>query len=79
MLGNLRAPFSDDRIHRTGQGTTTVRFLTLRELLQPGGAAFSKAFAHELRRFYPFAPFIGARALKDLTWANGSRPARWCC
>jgi fatty-acid peroxygenase len=46
-----------------------------RELLRTGGAAFAEAYAHELRRFYPFAPFIGARAVKDLTWQGEPIPA----
>jgi fatty-acid peroxygenase len=28
--------------------------------------AYTHAFVHELRRFYPFAPFLGARASRDL-------------
>lgn len=27
-------------------------------------------FAQEVRRFYPFGPFVGARARKDFTWNN---------
>jgi fatty-acid peroxygenase len=27
-----------------------------------------EAFVHELRRFYPFAPFLGGRAVTDLSW-----------
>ncbi|GAB3896857.1 hypothetical protein GCM10029964_078860 [Kibdelosporangium lantanae] len=51
-----------------------------RESLRSGGAAFAEAYAHELRRFYPFAPFIGARAVRDLTWQGSrSQPGRWCC
>lgn len=30
--------------------------------------AFTESFAHEIRRFYPFAPFMGARARRDLPW-----------
>ncbi|GHE45979.1 cytochrome P450 [Streptomyces vinaceus] len=29
---------------------------------------YARAFAHEVRRFYPFAPFIGGLAVSDLTW-----------
>lgn len=36
--------------------------------LQEGDEAFAEAFAHELRRFYPFAPFMGARARVDVPW-----------
>ncbi|WP_200876412.1 cytochrome P450 [Amycolatopsis rifamycinica] len=43
-----------------------------RERLRSGDVAYAEAFTHELRRFYPFAPFIGGRAVKTLTW-NGDR------
>ncbi|MEV6734270.1 MULTISPECIES: cytochrome P450 [unclassified Streptomyces] len=40
-----------------------------RELLRsdPEGT-YAEAFAHEVRRFYPFAPFVGGLATRDLTW-----------
>ncbi|MFJ9343073.1 cytochrome P450 [Streptomyces sp. NPDC101733] len=30
--------------------------------------AYAEAFAHEVRRFYPFTPFVGGLAARDLTW-----------
>jgi fatty-acid peroxygenase len=39
-----------------------------RDRLRAGDAAYTEAFVHEVRRFYPFAPFIGGRAVRDLTW-----------
>ncbi|MEU0221749.1 cytochrome P450 [Streptomyces sp. NPDC006265] len=36
--------------------------------LRAGEAGFATAFAHEVRRFYPFAPFLGGQAVTDLTW-----------
>ncbi|WP_329792354.1 cytochrome P450 [Lentzea sp. DG1S-22] len=45
-----------------------------REPLKAGGD-FAVAFAHELRRFYPFAPFVGGRAAEDLTWRGEQVPA----
>ncbi|MBW1596390.1 cytochrome P450 [Streptomyces sp. JJ38] len=33
-----------------------------------GEAAYAYAFADEVRRFYPFAPFVAGRAVTDLTW-----------
>jgi fatty-acid peroxygenase len=39
-----------------------------RERLSTGDPAFAEAFAHEVRRFYPFAPFIGGRASRDVEW-----------
>ena len=45
-----------------------------REALQAGGD-FAVAFAHELRRFYPFAPFTGGRAARDLNHQGEHVPA----
>ncbi|GAA3760950.1 fatty-acid peroxygenase [Spinactinospora alkalitolerans] len=39
------------------------------------GAAYAEAFVQEVRRFYPFAPFIGGRAAADLTWRGEPIPA----
>ncbi|MFB4284584.1 cytochrome P450 [Nonomuraea sp. MTCD27] len=46
-----------------------------REALRDGDAAHAEAFVHELRRFYPFAPFVGGRAVRDLSWAGERIPA----
>jgi fatty-acid peroxygenase len=46
-----------------------------RARLRGGDPAFAEAFAHEVRRFYPFAPFIGGRAVRDLTWRGEQIPA----
>lgn len=46
-----------------------------REQLRAGDPAFVEAFAHEVRRFYPFAPFVGGRAVRDLEWAGERIPA----
>ncbi|MFC5820895.1 cytochrome P450 [Nonomuraea harbinensis] len=40
----------------------------LRQALADPG--YAEAFAQEVRRFYPFAPFIGGRAAGDLTWRD---------
>jgi fatty-acid peroxygenase len=45
------------------------------ESLSAGGDAFALAFAHELRRFYPFAPFIAGHAAADLSWQGDKIPA----
>ena len=49
-----------------------IRWPEHRERLAAGDAAFAEAFAHEVRRFYPFAPFIGGRAARRLEW-DGER------
>ncbi|MEU7422971.1 cytochrome P450 [Streptomyces sp. NPDC040750] len=43
--------------------------------LASGDPEFATAFAHEVRRFYPFAPFLGGRAVTDLTWQGRHVPA----
>ena len=35
----------------------------------------AEAFVHELRRFYPFAPFLGGRATRDLRFQGEQIPA----
>jgi fatty-acid peroxygenase len=46
-----------------------------RDSLRSGDPAFATAFAHEVRRFYPFAPFIGGRAPRDVEWDGELVPA----
>ncbi|MGW9188265.1 cytochrome P450 [Streptomyces rubiginosohelvolus] len=43
--------------------------------LADGDAAYARAFAHEIRRFYPFAPFVGGLAAADLRWGGQNIPA----
>jgi fatty-acid peroxygenase len=43
--------------------------------LREGDPVFAEAFAHEVRRFYPFAPFVAGRAGKDLRWHGQPIPA----
>ncbi|WP_246016768.1 cytochrome P450 [Micromonospora pisi] len=51
------------------------RWPVFRARLRSGGAAYTEAFVHEVRRFYPFAPFVGGRAVKDLSWRGEPIPA----
>ncbi|MFI2645432.1 cytochrome P450 [Streptomyces sp. NPDC018610] len=46
----------------------------LRDRLREGDTEFATAFAHEVRRFYPFAPFLGGLAVRDLSWHGQSVP-----
>ncbi|BCJ56919.1 cytochrome P450 [Micromonospora endophytica] len=46
-----------------------------RDRLRADDPAFTEAFAQEVRRFYPFAPFVGGRAAVDLTYAGTAIPA----
>ncbi|MFI9027835.1 cytochrome P450 [Streptomyces sp. NPDC053560] len=36
--------------------------------LAKGDTGYARAFAHEVRRFYPFVPFLGGLAARDLEW-----------
>lgn len=45
-----------------------------RARLREGEAAYAAAFAHEVRRFYPFAPFLGGLAVRDLSWQGQPVP-----
>ncbi|MEU1852811.1 cytochrome P450 [Streptomyces sp. NPDC019990] len=47
----------------------------MRERLQGDDLSYAVAFAHELRRFYPFAPFVGGRAVTDLEWRGEPIPS----
>jgi fatty-acid peroxygenase len=46
-----------------------------RQALRDRRDGYAEGFAHEVRRFYPFAPFIGGRAVRDLTWREQPIPA----
>ncbi|MFC9343665.1 cytochrome P450 [Streptomyces sp. NPDC057020] len=42
------------------------RFPAVREELRAGDGTYARAFAHEVRRSYPFVPFVGGLAARDL-------------
>ncbi|MEW5354107.1 cytochrome P450 [Streptomyces sp. 16-176A] len=46
----------------------------VRDRLREGDPVYATAFAHEVRRFYPFAPFLGGLAARDLSWRGRSVP-----
>ncbi|WP_232533746.1 cytochrome P450 [Plantactinospora sp. KBS50] len=46
-----------------------------RAALADGDPGFATAFGHEVRRFYPFAPFVGGLAVGDLTFRGVPIPA----
>lgn len=51
------------------------RWPHLGESLRKGDAAYAKAFAHEVRRFYPFVAFVGGLAAEELQWHGTTIPA----
>lgn len=46
-----------------------------RDQLRTDGPGYALAFAQEVRRFYPFVPFIGGLATQDLPFAGEQIPA----
>ncbi|SDL91404.1 cytochrome P450 [Sediminibacillus halophilus] len=40
----------------------------VREKVKQGGESYRKWFVQEVRRFYPFGPFTGARVRRNFTW-----------
>ncbi|MEV0980054.1 cytochrome P450 [Streptomyces sp. NPDC049915] len=46
-----------------------------RERLRGGELSYAAAFVHEVRRFYPFAPYLGGVAVRDLSWQGVAVPA----
>jgi fatty-acid peroxygenase len=52
-----------------------IRWPEHRDRLVDGDPAFAEAFAHEVRRFYPFAPFVGGKAPREVEW-DGERIPR---
>lgn len=55
---------------------TLHRYPELRERLQRGDPAYTQAFVHEVRRFYPFFPATPARVRKDFVWKGYRFPAK---
>ncbi|MGI5400996.1 cytochrome P450 [Streptomyces sp. CA-135486] len=47
----------------------------MRRSLAEGDPEYARAFGQEVRRFYPFVPFLGGLAAKDLRWRDESIPA----
>jgi fatty-acid peroxygenase len=56
-------------------GHALHRWPRLRSRLREGDREYAVAFAHEVRRFYPFAPFVGGIAVQDLIWQGEHIPA----
>ncbi|MEU7914257.1 cytochrome P450 [Microbispora bryophytorum] len=46
-------------------------------LAEDTDGTYAEAFAHEVRRFYPFAPFVAGKAVTDLTWKGEPIQADW--
>ncbi|MPQ98008.1 cytochrome P450 [Modestobacter sp. I12A-02628] len=64
--------FSAHALHRWPEVAASLRAAGPEQL---GERGYAWAFAHEVRRFYPFAPFTGGRAARDLEWDGERVPA----
>lgn len=51
-----------------------LRHPALRERLASGDPAYAEAWAHEVRRFYPFAPFVAGKAPRELEFDGEQIP-----
>ncbi|MFC7548513.1 cytochrome P450 [Plantactinospora sp. GCM10030261] len=58
----------------TFAGHALHRWPEHRARLRSGDSRFVEAFTHEVRRFYPFAPFVGGTAVRDLTFHGAPIP-----
>jgi fatty-acid peroxygenase len=56
-------------------GHALARWPQYRDRLASGDPTFAEAWADEVRRFYPFAPFIGGRAPREVEWDGERVPA----
>jgi fatty-acid peroxygenase len=56
-------------------GDALIRWPGNRERLTSGDTAFAEAFTHEVRRFYPFAPFVAGKSPQELQWDGERIPA----
>jgi fatty-acid peroxygenase len=50
-----------------------IRYPEYRQRLSVGEKGLEECFVHEVRRFYPFAPFVGARTTAAFASATGYR------
>ncbi|MGZ9928773.1 cytochrome P450 [Streptomyces sp. NC-S4] len=50
------------------------RFPAVREELRANDGPYARAFAHEVRRCYPFVPFVGGLAARDLRFGGQEVP-----
>ncbi|MFD1831000.1 cytochrome P450 [Streptomyces desertarenae] len=66
--------FAAHALHRWPEHRDRLVEEARREDRETGGA-YAEAFVHEVRRFYPFAPFIGGLAVRDLSWRGRPIPA----
>jgi fatty-acid peroxygenase len=58
----------------TFSGHALARWPADRKRLRDGDPAFAEAWAHEVRRFYPFAPFIGGKTPRAVEWEGERIP-----
>lgn len=69
-LINLIRPIVAIATYITFGALAMHRYPRCRMKLQSGDASFPFMFVQEIRRYYPFAPFVGAKIKKSFMWKN---------
>lgn len=67
-LLNVLRPTVAVSVYITFAAAALHQYPRCRERLQQDGESYAEAFAQEVRRFYPFFPFIGARVRQAFDW-----------
>jgi fatty-acid peroxygenase len=71
-LINIIRPFTATAWFLVFSAHALIRWPHVRNRLRAGDPAYVEAFGHEVRRFYPLAPFVGGKPPRDVEW-DGQR------
>ena len=69
-LINILRPITAIATYITFGALALHTYPSFKERLQQGDEKYLTMFTQEVRRFYPFAPFLGARVRRDFKWHN---------
>lgn len=67
-LLNLLRPITAIAVYITYAALALHQHPAYRQKLQTDAGRYAETFVQEVRRFYPFAPFLGARVRNDFDW-----------
>ena len=69
-LINIIRPIVAIATYITFGALALLQYRDCREKMKSGDGEYMQMFVQEIRRFYPFTPFISARARRDFYWKN---------
>ncbi len=69
-LINLLRPIIAIATFVTFEGLALANYPECRERIGSGDRIYLEMFCQEVRRFYPFAPFVGAKVKRDFVWKH---------